>query len=114
MQIELRKLHGALRNDDAIWDIPWSWVQDGSLNACFLHGVAYKTKAMETTSVRIKEGMPWCVPLRGVCLVPSKWYAGHLDNLLALGMAPDSEYATPSPSNVNGGLKPPGAAEGEE
>eukprot|EP00973_Karenia_brevis_P047511 6595418-Karenia_brevis.AAC.1 len=73
MQLELIKLYAALRNDDAIWCTPASWVIDGALSSGFLHGSSYKTKATEATSVRMKEAMPWIAPARGVCQEPSQW-----------------------------------------
>jgi len=113
IRTELRKLFAALRNDDAVWDKFGDWLQEGSAAGGCLYGTAYKTKATEATSTRLRGGMPWIAPLRGVCQPPSGWAHGYSADLKALGLPEDAEFAVPSPQRISAAATP-GAAEPDE
>ena len=56
IRTELRKLFGALRNDDAVWDRPGEWHTEGGFEVGCMYGTAYKTKATECTATRLGRG----------------------------------------------------------
>lgn len=105
---ELRKIYAALRQDDSVWDVPSSWTIHGGNETGFLSGTAYKTKSTEATSTRLRQGMPWVAPLAGVSAKPTGWVRGYLDDLAALGLPPDAQFAVPSskPGPTMGAAEP--------
>ncbi|CAK0885053.1 unnamed protein product [Prorocentrum cordatum] len=113
VRTELRKLFAALRNDDAVWDKFGEWTQEGTTDAGCLYGTAYKTKATEATATRLRGGMPWIAPLRGISQPPSGWAHGYASDHRALGLAEDAEFAVPSPQRLSAAATP-GAAEPDE
>ena len=110
---ELRKLFAALRNDDACWDRPDTWRFEGGPDG-FWYGQSYKTKATEQTATRVRGGMPWAAPMRGISDPKVDWCASALADLRACGVEAEAQYALPSPANVQLGVRPPGAAAGHE
>ena len=110
---ELRKLFAALRNDDACWDRPDTWRFEGGPDG-FWYGQSYKTKATEQTATRVRGGMPWAAPMRGISDPRVDWCASALADLRTCGVEADAQYALPSPANVQLGVRPPGAAAGHE
>ena len=93
---------------------PTAGVGEGPLTTGCMFGEAYKTKATEATSTRMRETMPWAVPLRCVCQNPSGWAVDLLANLSEVGIISGAEYAVPSPMRVMAGVRPPGAIDAEE
>ncbi len=107
---ELRKIYAALRHDDSVWDTPSKWILNGGEESGFLSGTAYKTKSTEATSVRLRQGMPWVAPLAGVSPKPTAWIRGYFDDLAAVGVPANAEFAVPSSRPG----QPVGAAEPDE
>ncbi|CAK0911348.1 unnamed protein product [Prorocentrum cordatum] len=93
IRTELRKLFAALRNDAAVWDKYGNWKQEGTADGGCLYGTAHKTKATEATATRLRGGMPWIAPLRGIFQPPSGWAHGYSADLKALGLSEDAEFA---------------------
>ena len=110
---ELRKLYGALRNDDATWDQIGKWSFEGGPDGVWM-GTCVKTKATEATAARLPKGMPWVAPMRGISPAPLPWAATAQRDLANFGVNGGDEYTLPSPSNVRLGIKPPGATTGPE
>ena len=113
LRTELRKVYAALRNDDAIWDKFCDWTIAGTVEDGCLYGKAYKTKATEATATRLRGGMPWIAPLRGIQQPPSRWARGYKEDLQQLGIPDGAEFAVPSPQRIAAGATP-GAAEPDE
>ena len=110
LRTELRKAYGGLRNDDSIWSSPAQWVVRNGI----WQGHCSKTKSTEATANRLKGGMPFALPIRGLSAEPQPWTDGMWTDIRLLKMNPEHGYSVPCPGAVKSGVQDPGAASAEE
>ena len=104
LRLELFKIFGLLRTDDARWIHPASVQIEHGGRA--LIGMCTKSKGSERTAGRLLDGMPFRIPLIA-SLTATGWWKGYLSDLNLLGIDPNDDHSVPMHwAAVKHGVKP--------
>ena len=104
LRLELFKIFGLLRTDDARWIHPASVQLEHGGRA--LIGMCTKSKGSERTAGRLLNGMPFRIPLIA-SLNDTGWWKGYLSDLHLLGIDPNDDHSVPLHwAAVKHGVKP--------